>query len=111
MVEFISTIWDSFAMILIAIPTAIKNDLFFPNKPRTREEQFISKMKGQRTMIISLQDRLSYQNGVIQVQSRRIRDLEDLNIQKDKEIKDLNVTIQSLEFQLQAGTSRSKRWR
>lgn len=100
MVEFISSIWDSFALILADIPAAIKNDLFFPQQPRTPEEQFISKMRGQRSTIISQQDKLIYQTGMINEQCRRIRDLEDLNIQKDKEIKDLNRTIQSLEFQL-----------
>ena len=111
MVEFISSIWDSFVLILADIPAAIKNDLFFPQQPRTPEEQFISKMRGQRSMIISQQDRLSYQTGVIQEQSRGIRGLENLVIQKENEIKDLNDTIQSLEFQLQVETSRSKRWR
>jgi predicted RNase H-like nuclease (RuvC/YqgF family) len=111
MVEFISSIWDSFALILADIPAAIKNDLIFPQQPRSPEEQFISKMIGQRSMITSQQDRLTHQTGVIQEQSLGIRNLENLNIQKDNEIKDLKCTIQSLEFQLQVETSRSKRWR
>ena len=109
--EFVSSIWDSFSWIVTDIPAAIKNDLLFPHQPRSPEELIISKVRGQNSLIQNQQDRLTYQTGVIQEQSRGIRNLETLLIRKDMEIKNLKGTIQSLEFQLQAEASRSKRWR
>jgi len=109
--EVVTSIWDSLSWIIHDIPAAINNYLLFPQSPLTPEEQIITKVRGQRSMIASQQDKLIYQTGVISEQSRGIRDLENLLIQKDKEIKNLKGTIWSLEFQLQTEASRSKRWR
>ncbi len=97
--------------IIIGIPEAIKKDLLFPRKLQSLEEQLFSRIRKLNFLIQSQQDRLSSQAGVIQGQSREIRDRDLLLIEKDKEIKKLTETNRSLEFQLQEASSRHKRKR
>ena len=92
---FVMAILGTLSGIVINILTAIKNDLLFPLQPRSLEEQLFSKVRGQSSLIHSQQDRLSYQAGVIQDQSRGIRERDDLLIQKDglfvhRDLVDLN---------------------
>ena len=94
-----------------AIISSLKNDLIFPVNPPPLEEQLFSRVRGQSSLIRSQQDKLSYQAGVIEEQSRRIRDRDHILFQKDQEIKRLTETNRSLEFQLREAASRNKRMR
>ncbi|MGD0006787.1 MAG: hypothetical protein ABSE06_21435 [Anaerolineaceae bacterium] len=94
----------------IYIMTSFK-DVFSPSKPQSPEERLSSKMKQMIAMINSQQDSLISQAGSIQDQSLRIQALDDLNHQKDKEIRRLAEAIHSLEFELQATNFHPKHWR
>ena len=110
MSNILSSVLENLFGIVVSILTSIEKDLLFPLQPRSLEEQFFSKMRGQSSLISGQQNRLIYQTGVIADQNRGIRDRDDLLTQKDKEIRNLVETNRSLEFQLQEA-SRYKRWR
>jgi hypothetical protein len=96
---------------LFGIPIYIMasfKDVFSPSKPQSPEERLSSRMKKLSALIDSQQDSLISQAGSIQDQSLRIQALDDLNRQKDKEIRRLSEAVHSLEFELQASNSRSE---
>jgi hypothetical protein len=95
--------------VIIDIPAAIKNDLLFPPKPRSIEEQLVDKSRRQGSMIRSQQDSLSYHARKNQELSRELREKDALLEQKDKENKALKDRVYLLELLLYQATSRSKR--
>lgn len=109
--DIIPSVLDNLSGIGISVIKSIKEDLLSPPQTHSLEEQLYFKNRRQNSLIQSQQDRINYQAGVVEDQSRGIRDRDDLLVQKDKEIRNLKETIRSLEFQLQEATSRSKHWR
>ena len=107
--EIHKEVLDHLSRIIIAVPVAIKNNLLFPRKPLTIEEQLSSKIREQEILIQSKDRMISSKVGVIQEKSRRICNLETLLQKKDKEIQKQEETNKSLEFQLQEEASRHKR--
>lgn len=99
---------------LFGIPIYIVASLkcvFLPSKSQSPEEWLSSRIKRLSALINSQQDSLISQASSIQDQSLRIQALDDLNHQKDKEIRRLAEAVHSLEFELQASNFRPKHWR
>ena len=96
--EVIALTIEELSALIIKIFKAIKDDLIFPVESRSMEEQVVSKVRGQRSMIISQEDQICSQTRIIQAQGREIVTLNDLLAQKDKEIDRLNQRVKSLEL-------------
>lgn len=100
MSEVIAITIEELSALIIRIFKSIKDDLIFPTESRSMEEQVVSKVRGQRSMLIRQEDEICSQTRVIQAQGREIATLNDLLAQKDKEIERLNQRIKSLELSL-----------
>ena len=96
--EVIALTIEELSALIIKIFQSIKDDLIFPRESRSMEEQVVSKVRGQRSMIISQEDQICSQTRIIQAQAREIAILNDLLAQKDKEIERLSQRIKSLEL-------------
>ena len=96
--EVIALTIEELSALIIGIFQSIRDDLLFPVESRSMEEQVVSKVRGQRSMIISQEDQIGSQTRIIQAQGREIATLNDLLAQKDKEIERLNQRIKSLEL-------------
>jgi predicted RNase H-like nuclease (RuvC/YqgF family) len=96
--NIISMTFSEFSNLIALIIRSIRDDLFFPTGPRTVEEQVGHKIRGQTSMILSQQDQILQQTGVVQELNRQISDLKDLIDRKDNEIERLNSVVKSFEF-------------
>jgi hypothetical protein len=106
--DIISATLEAFSGIAGNVVTALF-DLFLPRQPQTLEEQIVSKIQGQKSLLNSQEDQMVYQAGLIQNQGYELRDRENLLAQRDKEIRYLNDTIRSLEFQLRESSRQERR--
>lgn len=98
MSEVIAVTIEELSALIIKIFQSIRDDLIFPLESRSMEGQVVSKVRDQRSMIISQEDQICSQTRVIQAQGREIAILNDLLAQRDKEIGRLNQRIESLEL-------------
>jgi predicted RNase H-like nuclease (RuvC/YqgF family) len=98
MSEVIALTIEELSALIVKIFKSIKDDLIFPIETRSMEEQVVSKVRNQRSMIINQEDQICSQTRVIQAQAREIAGLNDLLARKDKEIERLNQRIKSLEL-------------
>ena len=98
MSEVIALTIEELSALIVKIFKSIRDDLIFPIETRSTEEQIVSKVRGQRSMIISQEDQICSQTRIIQAQGREIATQSDLLAQKDKEIERLNQRLKSLEL-------------
>ena len=91
--------------------TSLRDDLFFPSRPKTIEEQISLKIRGLYSSIRLKDDTISYQQGRLQEKDYESRDLGQLLSRKEKELSDLKVYVRSLERQLQDERTRNRRKR
>jgi len=92
----LKSLYDIFRGVFISF----KKDIFFHSAPKSLEVQNLIRIKGQRSLILNQQDKISYQTGLLQSKDRQICDLKNLLIQKDKEIKVQRDRIRSLQIKL-----------
>lgn len=106
--DIISATLEFFSGIAVNVVTAIIG-LFFPRQSQSLEEQIVSKIQGQASLLNNQENQLVYQADVIRDQGYELHDRENLLAQKDKEIRYLQDTIRSLEFRLQESSRQERR--
>jgi DNA anti-recombination protein RmuC len=104
--EIVTETCTAFSGILSAIPRSIKNDLLFPPRRKTLEQQLQAKVKHLYSTVRRQQDELINLVGNNQSLSRENKELRDYLAQRDAEIKRLKEYIGSLELQLQTKSPR-----
>ena len=91
--------------------TSLRDDLFFPARPKTFEEQISLKIRGLYSSIRVKDDTISYQQGRLREKDYESRNLSQLLSKKEKELADLKVYVRSIERQLQEERTRNRRRR
>lgn len=99
---FLKSLYDIFRGVI----KSFRDNIFFPTAPKSFEEKLLIRIKGQRSLILSQQDKIFYQAGSLQSKDRQICDLKNLLTHKDKEITVLKNRIRSLQIHLPKKTNR-----
>jgi len=90
--------------IISEVPSAIWNEIFFPPRPKSFEDHLRLKVKGQHSTIRSQDGNISYLHRKVRELDYLNRDQKQLLIQKDKELKQYEQKVHSLEFRLRNGS-------
>ena len=107
----LTSFWETLSWIISGIPEAIKNDLLFPTRSRSIEEQVVEKSRRRESAIQSQQDRLIYHVRKDKDLRRVIREQADLIKKLVKEKNNLKTKVRSLERENSDLRSRLKRSR
>ncbi len=89
MSEVIAVTIEELSAIIVNIFKSIRDDLIFPVETRSAEEQVLTRARSQKSTILSQEDQICSQARIVSAQAREIERLNELLVEREKEIEHL----------------------